>query len=98
MCNNFSASNFANEFKFQGDRGYLSVNVNTHNSKGWTRSHREDSTAYQLAKFLAKHITAPPNIVVGEHFKYPNRQHPLNSPLPALSHLPATSKGDWPLH
>ncbi len=25
MCDNFSASNFANKFKFQGDEGYLLV-------------------------------------------------------------------------
>ncbi len=61
-------------------------------------SHRKDSTAYWLAKFLAKHVTAPSNIVVGEHSKNPNRQHPSNTTLPALLHLPATSKGDWPSH
>ncbi len=51
------------------------VTVDTQNSKEWTRSHREDSTVYQLAK----HVTAPPNIVVGEHSKNPNWQYPSNT-------------------
>ncbi len=74
VCNNFFPSNFANKFELQGDRGvcWFWVTVDTQNSKGWIRSHREDSTANQLTKFLAKHVMAPPNVVVGEHSKNPN--------------------------
>ncbi len=91
VCNNFSASDFANELKFQGDRVCLLVlnNCGYSNSKGWTCSHREySSTAY----CLVKHVTAPSNIVIGEHSKNSNPQHPSNMPSPALLHLPATSK------